>query len=82
MNTSPGVCSISKHRALDIKLLNFYANRDNSAYLEKYNFQQKLVCQFYYHHWIRDIETSPTMVSDLDSESRLALQEKQCKLNC
>ena len=36
----------SQNRALDVKILIFYANRDNSAYFEKCNFQQKLICQF------------------------------------
>ena len=27
-----------QNRAIDIKLLNFHANRDNSAYLENHNF--------------------------------------------
>ena len=32
-----------QNRALDIKLLKFHVNQDNQGYLEKRNFQQKLV---------------------------------------
>ena len=33
-----------QNRVTDTKLLKFHVNRENSAYLEKYYFQQKLVC--------------------------------------
>ena len=33
-------------RALDIKLLKFHTNQDNNTYLEKCDFQEKLVYQF------------------------------------
>ena len=42
-----------QNRTSDIKLPKFYANQNNNAYLEKYNFKQKLVCQFWNLHWIR-----------------------------
>ena len=35
-----------QNRVSNIKLLKIHTNRDNSAYLEKYDFQRKLVCQF------------------------------------
>ena len=35
-----------QNRASDVKILKFNVNGDNSAYLEKRDFQRKLVCQF------------------------------------
>ena len=35
-----------QNRAPGIKLLKFHTNQDNRVYLEKRDFQQKLVCQF------------------------------------
>ena len=34
-----------QNRSPDIKLLLFHIKRDNSVYLEKHDFQRKLVCQ-------------------------------------
>ena len=69
-----------QNRAPDIKLLKFHANRDNSAYLEKCNFQRKLVCKLWDCHWIHGVEMSQRVVSDLDFESRLTLHVKRNKL--
>ena len=76
---SPVVCSVSKIEPPDIKLLKFHANQNNSAYLEKCDFQQKLVFQFWDRYWVHGIKTSLGEVSDPDSESRLALHAKQDK---
>ena len=35
-----------QNRAPDNKLLKFYTNQDNRAYLEKHDFEWKLICQF------------------------------------
>ena len=69
-----------QNKALDSKLLKFHLNRDNSAYLEKYDFQWKLVCQLWDCHWIHGVETSSEVVSDLDFKSLLVLQAQWCKL--
>ena len=63
-----------KNRVSNLKLLKFHANRDNSAYLEKYDVQRKLVCQFWDCHWIYGVETSLGVVSDPNSMSQLAMQ--------
>ena len=67
-----------QNKALDSKLLKFHANRDNQAYLEKCDFQRKLVYQIWDCHWIRGIETSSRVVSD--SESYLVLHAKRNKV--
>ena len=35
-----------KNKALNVKILKFHANGDNNVYLEKHDFQRKLVYQF------------------------------------
>ena len=42
---SKGVLSF-QNTVSDVKILKFHTNQDNSAYLEKCNFQWKLICQF------------------------------------
>ena len=69
-----------QNKAPVVKILKFHVNQDNSAYLEKYNFWQKLVYQFWDCHWICGIETSLWVVSDSDFEARLALHAKWGKL--
>ena len=56
-----------QNRASDIKLLKFYINWDNGAYLEKCNFQRKLICLFWNRHWIFGVEMSLRVVSDPES---------------
>ena len=65
-----------QNRAPYIKLLKFHANQDNSSYLKKCDFQQKLICEFWDCYWIHSIEKSLGVVSDLDSKSRFALHVK------
>ena len=69
-----------QNRAPNFKMLKFHVNQDNSAYLEKYDFQWKLVYQLWDHHWIHGIEIISKMVSDSDFESFLALHIKRDKL--
>ena len=57
-----------QNRAPNIKILKFHVNRDNSAYLEKYNFQWILVCQFWDCHWIRNTKMSSGVVSNPNFE--------------
>ena len=58
-----------QNRASDIKLLKFYVNQYNKAYLEKHNFQWKLIYQIWDYHWIHGIETSLEVVSNFDFKS-------------
>ena len=69
-----------QNKAPDIKILKFHVNQDNSAYLEKYDFQWKLVCQLLDRYWIHGIEKSLEVVSNFDFESWLALHVKRDKL--
>ena len=63
--------------------MKFQANRDNRTYIEKHDFQQKLVCQIKDRHWIHCVETSPRVVLNSNSESQLALHAKRNKsFNC
>ena len=68
-----------QNRTPNIKLKKFNANQDNWAYLEKRDFHWKLVCQIWDGHWIHGVEMSLGVVSNLDSESRLALHVKRGK---
>ena len=68
-----------QNKAPNTKLLQFYENQGNEAYLEKCDFQRMLICQIWGHHWICGIETSPKVISTLNFESRLALYKKQDK---
>ena len=68
-----------QNRTLDNKLMKFYVNRDNRAYLEKCSFQRKLVLQIWDCHWIHGIETNMKVVLDPDSKFRLAMHAKRCK---
>ena len=61
--------------------LRFHANWDYRAYLEKYDFQQKLIFQFWDIHWIRGIKMSHGVVLDPDFESHLALHTNEANLN-
>ena len=63
---------IFQNRISNIKLLKFHTNRDNMTYLEKCDFQRKLICQIWDFHWIHDVEMSPKVVLDPNSESKLA----------
>ena len=58
-----------QNRTPYIKLLKFHVNRDNMTYLEKYNFQRKLVYQIEIAIGFMASKMSLGMVSDLDSES-------------
>ena len=69
-----------QNRTPDVKILKFHQTWDNNTYLEKCDFQRKLVCQFWDCHWIRGVKTSPGVVSNPDSESHLALHVKWGKL--
>ena len=69
-----------QNRVSDLKLLEFYTNRDNSIYLRKCDFQRKSICQFWNRHWIRKIETSLRVVLNPNYQSLLALRAKQDKL--
>ena len=55
-----------QNKALDIKLLKFYANRDNWACIKKCDFRRKLVYQIWDCYWIRGVEMSLGVVLDLD----------------
>ena len=69
-----------QNRVLNIKILKIHVNRDNNTYIEKCNFQWKLICRFWDHYWICGIETSSEMVLDFDFESQLVMQAKWDKL--
>ena len=70
-----------QNRVPDIKILKFHRNQDNSVYLDKSNFQQKLIFQLWDYHWIHGIEMSMWVVSDPDFESRLACTQNEANTN-
>ena len=69
-----------QNRVRDIKLLKIHADRDNRTYLEKHDFQQKLIFQIWDHYWICGVKPSLRVVSVPNSKSRLALHAKWGKV--
>ena len=69
-----------QNRGMNIKLLIFHVNWDNQAYLEKWDFQQKFICQIWDSHWICSVEASPEGVSNPNSEFQLDLHAKRDKV--
>ena len=70
-----------QNKALDVKILKFHTNHDNNIYLEKCDFQQKLVFQFWDHHWICDVETSLGVVSDSNSSPGWPYMQNEANFN-
>ena len=70
-----------QNKVSDIILLKFHSNRDNWAYLKKYDFQRKLIFQIWGCGCICGIEMSPEVVSYPDFDSQLALHAKQDNFN-
>ena len=69
-----------QNRAPDIKLVKFHENWDNNAYLKKFNFQRKLIYQFWNFHWIHSVKTSLSVVSDPISSSSWSYTQNKINL--